>query len=96
MFKCDTCGLVNNGIKQHKIPIAVREVIYALQVRSDRSYRDGTNTEPTYRTIKEVKGSEVVKEGTFCDKHIPEEDPKIVESVVKTQIVKSKRRGMEE
>jgi hypothetical protein len=83
-FICKVCGPVGNCQKQTKIPTKIRDVEYNLQVKT--IYADGE----TIKTVRKSQGTELVEEGVYCIKHIPEKfKPIKEEKVTRDQLIKT-------
>ena len=83
-FICKVCGPVGSGLKQFKIPTKIRDVVYSLQVRT--IYADGESV----KTIRKVKGTEIVEEVSYCNNHKPEKVELIkVGKVTRNQLIKT-------
>jgi len=94
MFICAQCGLVSVGEKMHKVAVIIRDVTYLIQIRYDRTVNEEftKNVISKVKTARETKGTEIVKEDTFCSKHIPKDfSPKIIGQIVRNQLVAKKR-----
>lgn len=94
MFICAKCGLVSAGEKAHKVAIVIRDVTYLIQIQYDRVINEElTQTVISkVKTVRETRGTEIVKEDTFCSKHIPKDfTPKVIKRVERKHIVAKKR-----
>jgi hypothetical protein len=83
-FICKVCGFTTNGEKQTKVPIKIRDVEYNLQAKT--LYADGESV----KTIRKVKGTEIVEEVSYCNNHKPEKVELIkVGKVTRNQLIKT-------
>jgi len=92
-FICKVCGAVKNGEKQTKVPTKIRDVEYNLQVKT--IYANGESI----KTVRTVKGTEIVEEDSYCIKHIPKQfEPAKEGKVSRDQLIKiiSIRKNNEE
>jgi len=89
-FICTICGPVQHGEQKHSIPIKIRDVEYQLQVKN--KYHDGE----ALKTIKKSYGTEIIKEASYCKKHLPKD--LVMEKgkhVTRTQLVKTTFKRMD-
>ncbi len=96
MFKCTTCGSVSG--KEFKVVTAIRKVQYLNQVRYDKSvFKEGKPViESNLKVVKRTRGTEIVEEQVYCQKHIPKNvNPTIIGEVTRENLVgiKSAHRG---
>lgn len=83
-YICTVCGPVTHGEQRYSSPIKVRDVEYQLQVKT--IYCDGESL----KTIKRSYGTEIIKEASYCKKHLPEEVTlEKGKRVVRTQLIKT-------
>jgi uncharacterized Zn finger protein len=89
MFKCEKCGNVSQGMIQIRIPTVIRTVNYILQVKVEpRGYNIDPNKEPTFKTVGEKQGSEIVKEGIYCKLCAPADQvPRVLKEVKERKVV---------
>lgn len=104
MFKCVKCktkynkkrkptiGNTVRGDTEFKVPIITRKVTYLTQIKYLKSYLDGSEDSVEIKTVKTTNGFEIVKEDSYCKKHLPKIiTPTIQDSIVRKRIVTTKR-----
>lgn len=97
-FHCKICGEVKPGVKQIKVPVKIRKVIYQFRnIYLSRKIDDKTGvpfiveSEPEVK--KQTKGFEIVEQDIYCGNCKPKDiKPAIVGEVIRTIDRKMKRR----
>lgn len=94
MFKCEKCGIVRRGTKEFKIPKEIREVTYLIQIKYLQTFLDNSqgDTSVELKTVARHTGFEIVKESSYCKKHLPKNfKPSIKENIIRKNTIATKR-----
>lgn len=110
MFKCVECETGNNkrgklkkgnsgyGVKEFRVATVIRKVRYLNQIKVDKAVPNGEGYKVavSYKTLNEKTGTEIVKEESYCNNHIPENPQvKILPEVKRMNIIKVKNHYRE-
>ena len=99
-FLCKKCGIVEKRIKQIKVPVKIRKVIYQFRnIYLSRGIDETTKLpkliEAEPKVVKETKGFEIVEQGIYCPNCKPKDiKPEIVGEVIRTIDRKMQRRDI--
>ena len=94
MFNCKNCGLTKSGETQNRIVSIIRSVDYIIQICYERRIQleNVVSTEVNYKTIKNTKGTEIVREEIYCNSCVPKNtEPKLIGSVTRKMVVAKKK-----
>lgn len=104
-FCCKKCGVVEKGIKQHRVATKARKVQYLfrniyLSRRIDSESGMPKLIPSAPKVVKETSGWEIVEQDIFCERCLPKDTkPEIVDNVVRyidrTVYTREKRERLE-
>lgn len=100
-YYCKKCGVVEKGIKQIKVPVKIRKVIYQFRnIYLSRGIDNKTGIpkliEAEPKVVKETKGFETVEVDIYCPNCEPKDiKPEVVGEITRTIDRKMQRRDRE-